>query len=163
MSSSLKPSVLRLIEMSPVEDLLLDILRAGLPEVSVQTLIRNRQTFPFVLLRSTGSWGSWQGDERFIDSSSIEISAFCTGINADSDANLLSEAVRVVLRDSKNKVIPGKGHLISIEMLDRPSRSPDWATSVGPVQYADLPTGVERWEATYRVTIRKSASKPYAD
>jgi hypothetical protein len=148
--------------MGPVEDLLLQLLREALPDVSVQTLIESKQTFPFIMLRSDGSWGNWEGDERFIDSSTIEIHAFCNGINADSDANLLSEAVRVILRDSKNKVVPGKGYLISVEMLNRPKRSPDWATSVGPVQYADLPTGVERWETTYRVTIRKSANKPFA-
>jgi len=162
MASTLPASVLNLIEMSPVEDLLLELLRDGLPDTAVQTLINGKQTFPFVMLRSTGSWGTWQGDERFIDSSTIEVHAFCKGINADADANLLSEAVRVILRDSRNKVVPDKGHLISVEMLDRPSRSPDWATSVGPVQYADLPTGVERWETTYRVTIRKPANKPFA-
>ena len=161
MTSSLSPIVLGLIEMSPVEDLLLAILRDGFPDVSVQTLIKSAQTFPFVLIRSTGSWGTWQGDERFIDSSTIEVQCFASGINADADANLLSEAVRVVLRDSKNKVVPGKGHIIGVEMLDRPKRSPDWATSVGPVQYADLPTGVERWETTYRATIRKPAIKPF--
>lgn len=162
MASSLPADVLGFIEMSPVEDLLLALLRAALPDLSIQTLIEPKQTFPFVLIRSDGSWGQWEGDERFIDSSTIEVHAFCHGINADSDANLLSEALRVILRDSKNKVVPGKGYLISVEMLDRPSRSPDWATSVGPVQYADLPTGVERWQTTYKVTIRKPATKPYA-
>ena len=162
MASSLPANVLGLIEMSPVEDLMLALLRAALPDISVQTLVHTGQTFPFILIRSDGSWGQWEGDERFIDSSTIEVHAFCDGINADSDANLLSEALRVILRDSKNKVIPGKGHLISVEMLDRPKRSPDWAASVGPVQYADLPTGVERWQTTYKVTIRKPASKPFA-
>lgn len=151
-----------MVEMTPVEDLLLALLRAKLPEVSVQTLIRSNQTFPFILIRSTGSWGAWEGDERFIDSSTVEVHAFCEGINADEDASLLSEAVRVAIRDSRNVVVPGKGYLISSEMLDRPKRSPDWATSVGPVQYADLPTGVERWEGAYRVTIRKPPSNPYA-
>lgn len=160
--SSLPPSVLGYVEMSPIEDLLLSLLRDALPDVSVQTLINQQQTFPFVMIRSTGSWGTWDGDERFIDVSTVEIHAFCEGINADEDANLLSEAVRVILRDSVNKVVVGKGYIISVEMQDRPKRSPDWATSVGPVQYADLPTGVERWETSYRVTIRKPANKPYA-
>lgn len=148
--------------MSPVEDLLLSLFREALPDVSVQTLIAAKQQFPFLLIRSAGSWGAWEGDPRFIDSSTVEIHAFCEGINADEDANLLSEAARVILRDSKNKVVPGKGYLISVEMLDRPKRSPDWQASVGPVQYADLPNGVERWESSYRVTIRKPANKPFA-
>jgi hypothetical protein len=161
-TSSLPAGVLSLIEMSPVEDLMLALFREALPDVKVQTLIEGKQVFPFILIRSSGSWGSWEGDPRFIDSSTVEIHAFCEGVNADEDANLLSEAARVILRDSKNKVVPGKGYLISVEMLDRPKRSPDWQASVGPVQYADLPTGVERWEATYRVTIRKPANKPFA-
>jgi hypothetical protein len=162
MTSALPASVLNLVEMSPVEDLLLAILRERLPDISTQTLIKTKQTFPFILIRSTGSWGSWLGDPRFLDSSTIEVHVFCEGINADIDANLLSEAVRVVLRDSLNVVIPDKGYLISVEMQDRPKRSPDWQASVGPVQYADLPTGVERWESVYRVTIRKPANKPFA-
>lgn len=162
MTSSLPESVLQAVEMSPVEDLILALLREALPDLSIQSLIHPKQSFPFLLVRSSGSWGTWQGDPRFIDSSTIEIHAFALGINADEDANLLSEAVRVILRDSVNKVVPGKGYLIAIEMLDRPKRSPDWATSVGPVQYADLPTGVQRWETSYRVTIRKPANKPYA-
>lgn len=163
MSSSLDPEVLALVEMSPVEDLLLALLRSRLPSVDVNTRVKTNQTqsLPFVLVRSTGSWGDWGGDPRFLDASSVEIHAFCEGINADEDANLLSEAVRVILRDSLNVVVPGRGHLIHVEMLDRPRRTPDWATSTGPVQYADLPTGVERWEATYRVAIRKPASKPF--
>ena len=162
MSSSLNQDVLDLIEMSPIEDLVLTLVRDALPSVNVQTLVETGQEFPLIVIRSSGSWGSWEGDERFIDSGTIDIHAFAAGINADSDANLLSEAVRVILRDSKNKVVPGKGYLISTEMLDRPKRSPDWATSVGPVQYADLPTGVERWETNFRVTIRKPPIKPFA-
>lgn len=155
-------SALALVEMNPVEDLLLDLLREALPDVRVQSLVEVKQKFPFILVRSAGSWGAWTGDERFIDASTVEIHVLCKGVNADKDASLLSEAVRVALRDSKNKVIPDKGYVIAVEMLDRPKRSPDWANSVGPVQYADLPTGVERWDASYRVTIRKPAIKPYS-
>lgn len=148
--------------MSPVEDLLLALFREALPDVSIQTLIQKGQVFPFILIRSSGSWGAWNGDERFIDSSTVDVHTFCEGINADKDAALLSEAARVILRDSRNKVIPERGYVVAVEMLDRPKRSPDWQASVGPVQYADLPVGVERWEASYRVTIRKPAAKPFA-
>lgn len=162
MASSLDPSVLELVEMSPVEDLLLALLRERLPAVSIQSRIKQKQTFPFVLIRSVGAWGAWDGDERFLDSSVVEIHAFAEGLNAEEDANLLSEAVRVILRDSKNVVVPNRGHIVSLDMIDRPRRTPDWATSVGPVQYADLPVGVERFETSYRVTIRKPANKPFA-
>lgn len=161
MTSSLPDSILEMVEMTPIEDLMLSLLRAKLPDVSVQTLVRADQNFPFVLIRSGGSWGAWTGDDRFIDASTFDVHVFCLGVNADQDAALLSEAVRVAIRDSRNIVVPGLGYLMEYEMLDRPSRSPDWATSVGPVQYADLPTGVERWEASYDLTIRRPADKPY--
>lgn len=162
MASSLPASVLALVEMSPVEDLLLSLLRDGIPEVPINTLVKAEQTFPFVQVRSTGSWGDWSGDPRFLDASTVEIYALCDGINADSDANLLAEAVRVVLRDSVNKVVPGKGHIVTHEMSDRPKRSSDWASTAGDVQYAELPAGVQRWESTHRVVIRKPATKPFA-
>jgi len=152
-----------MVEMSPVEDLLLALLRSKIPaSTPVQSRIQQEQTFPFVLVRSVGAWGSWDGDPRFLDSSVIEIHTFAEGINAEEDANLLAEAVRVSLRDSVNIPVPNRGHIVKVEMLDRPRRTPDWATSMGPVQYADLPGGVERWETSYRVVIRKPATKPFA-
>lgn len=148
--------------MSPVEDVVLDVLRSKITTVNVQTKIETGQTFPFILMRSQGSWGDWTGDPRFLDAAVITISCLCQGLNSDEDAALLAEAVRVVLRDSKNHQVPGRGYLVSASLMDRPKRSPDWAASSGPVQYADLPTDVERWEATYKVVIRKPMAKPFA-
>lgn len=148
--------------MSPVEDLMLTLLREGLPDVAVNSLIADNQTFPLVVVRNTGAWGEWQGDERFLDAGSIIVHTFCEGLNGDSDAALLAEAVRVVIRDSVNKVIPQRGHLVRQHMMDRPRRVTDWATATGPVQYADLPTGVWRYETQYQVEIRKPTDKPYA-
>lgn len=162
MTSTLPPEILAKVEMSPVEDLLLALLPDQLPGVPVQTLIEDEQTFPFILIRSNGSWGNWTGDERFLDAAEIRVHTFADGINADEDANNLAEAVRVTLRDSKNIVVPQRGHITNIQMTSRPRRVTDWATSSGPVQYASLPAGVFRWEAVYHVTIRKPATKPFA-
>jgi hypothetical protein len=148
--------------MSPVEDLILALIPDKLGGVAVQTKVNDDQTFPLVLVRSNGSWGTWAGDERFLDAAHLVISTFSEGLNADEDAANLSEAVRVVLRDSKNVVIPHRGYITDCELVSRPRRVPDWNTSTGPVQYADLPTNVIRWEAEYHVIIRKPAQKPFA-
>jgi hypothetical protein len=154
--------VLALVEMSPVEDLLLHLLRDKLTGVQVNSLIADDQTFPLVVVRNTGAWGDWGGDERFLDAGSVVVHTFAEGLNADSDAALLAEAVRVTLRDSVNAVVPGRGYISKQKMLSRPRRVTDWATATGPVQYADLPTGVTRYETTYEIEIRKPAAKPYA-
>ncbi len=51
--------------------------------------------------------------------------------------------------------MPGRGHLTRVQMTSAPRRVTDWATATGPVQYADLPTGVWRYETQYRIGIRK--------
>jgi hypothetical protein len=160
--STLPDSVLNLVEMSPVEDLLLGLIPSKLGGVPVKTKIEPNSTFPFVFVRSNGSWGTWSGDERFLDAAHVFVETFCDGLNSDEDAANLAEAVRVILRDSKNVVVPHRGHITECEMVSRPRRTSDWATSTGPVQYADLPTNVSRWEAEYHVIIRKPTAKPFA-
>lgn len=160
MSSSLPAEILALVEMSPVEDLLLALLPPRLPGIQVRSLIADDQTFPLVVFRNAGDWGEWAGDPRFLDAGQVIVHTFAEGINGDEDAALLAEAVRVVLRDSVNVVVPDKGHITKIQMVSRPRRVTDWATATGPVQYADLPTGVWRYETVYRIEIKKPPSKP---
>jgi hypothetical protein len=162
MATSLPPEVLDLVEMSPVEDLLLALIPDRLGGVEVKTKVSTDPSYPFVLVRSNGSWGTWSGDERFLDAAHVFIQVYCDGVNSDEDAANLSEAIRVILRDSKNVVIPQRGHITSCEMVSRPRRAPDWATSTGPVQYADLPNNLCRYETEYHITIRKPAQKPFA-
>ena len=161
--SGLPDHVRALAELSPVEDILLAVLRAGLPGISVQSLIWVHQRFPMVLIRRSPSFGEWAGDTRFVDSADVIVHAFAEDPNGDEDAAILSEAVRVVLRDAwlHHTVIPGRGHLTRVEMTSAPRRVTDWATATGPVQYADLPTGVWRYETQYRISIRKPRSRPY--
>lgn len=160
MTSSIPEPVLSKVEMSPAEDLFLYLLRDALPDIDVRTLYGDDQTFPVVLARSEGSFGNWRGDARFIDTVQLGIDVLCDGIDSDQECAWLSEAVRVALRDSVNKVTP-YGWLTHIDMTARPRRTPDWATSVGPVQYADLPTGVTRYESTYNAAIRRPRTRPF--
>ncbi|MFJ3775226.1 hypothetical protein ACIPX0_26370 [Streptomyces sp. NPDC090075] len=152
-----------LAELSPVEDLMLAVLRDGLPDIQVQSLISKGQTFPLVLIRRDPSFGNWAGDTRFLDAARVAVHTFCQDPNGDEDAAILAEAVRIVIRDAwlEQKVIPGRGHITRADLSSAPRRVTDWATATGPVQYADLPTGVWRYEATYDIEIRKPRTRPF--
>ncbi|MEU4155697.1 hypothetical protein [Actinoplanes sp. NPDC026670] len=156
--AGLPPHIRALAELSPVEDVLLYVLRQGLPGIAVQSLVGFDQKFPMVLVRRLPQFGDWAGDDRFTDIADISINAFCEDPDGDTDAALLSEAVRVVLRNAwlGSMVVPGRGHITKVNMTSAPRRATDWATATGPVQYADLPTGVTRYESQFRVSIRKA-------
>ena len=148
-------SIRALAERTPAEDFVLDLFRAEMPEIQSGTLLATDQAFPFLLIRRIpGSWGS--EDPRFLDTATMSIQAFVSDPNGDEDAGILSEAARVVLRDAwlRQTVIPGRGHLAAWEMAQAGRRASDWATATGPVQYADLPSGVVRYEARYYLTLR---------
>ncbi|MEU8133238.1 hypothetical protein [Streptodolium elevatio] len=161
--AGLPAEIKALAELSPVEDLLLVVLREGLPGIKVQSLIERDQTFPFVLVRRDSNFGAWTGDSRFTDAARIAIQSFAPDPDGDTDAAILAEAVRVVLRNAwlNQKVYPGLGHIIRVDMASAPRRATDWATATGPVQYADLPTGVWRYETQYDVEIRKPRARPF--
>ncbi|MFI5840548.1 hypothetical protein ACIA8K_12650 [Catenuloplanes sp. NPDC051500] len=156
--ANLPPIVRQLAELSPVEDILLHVLRERLPGVRVQALVHDDQHWPLVLVRRLPQFGDWQGDDRFTDRADIAVHTFCEDPDGDEDAALLAEAVRVSLRNAwfDNAIVPGRGHITRVQMTSAPRRAPDWATSSGPVQYADLPTGVTRYETQFRVSIRKA-------
>ncbi|MFC0622817.1 hypothetical protein [Kribbella deserti] len=161
--TGLPDAVRALAELSPLEDLILAILQPRLTGVEVKTLIRADQDFPLVLIRRGDNFGTWAGDMRFTDAAQLNVHCFCADPDGDEDAAILSEAVRVILRDAwlTSLVIPGRGHLLHLEMQSAPRRATDWATATGPVQYADLPTGVHRYETRFNVAIRKPRTRPY--
>ena len=157
MSSSLPQAILDLATFHPVEDIVLALLRdspINTDPVQIGTLVADAQTWPLVLVRRGLDWGVWGGDSRFIDTGTLIVHTFAEGIDSDSDAAYLSEAVRVVLMQSINKVIDGLGYLTECELLTAAHRVTDWASATGPVQYADLPTGVMRYETTFGLAIR---------
>lgn len=156
--ASLPESVYQLRQFPAVEDLVLLILRAALPDVPVYTLVPEKtDLFPFVLVRADYDPGNWKGDHRFLDRSMIAVHTFTEDPDGDDQGAVLSEAIRVILANfMRNPVKPdGSEAIRKIRMTSRPRRVPDWATSQGPVQYADLPTGAYRYESLYRVTFRR--------
>lgn len=153
---ALPQEILDLVEMHPVEDLVLALLRKRITSVPVQSQIYDDQTFPAIVIHRgdmIGEW--WGGDPRFIDNARLDVFCFVEGVNADEDGALLSEAVRNALRNSINEVVPGLGYLTQVTMTSPPRNAADWDTATGPVQYADLPTEVVRYSTTYALSVRK--------
>jgi hypothetical protein len=157
MTNPLPASVYDLIENAPVEDVLLALLRRGLPDVPIVSLISEDPPPFFILVRRLSSLGDWRGDARFVDSGRFAVHCYTQDPDGDMQAAILSEAARVVLRTAwlEHWVFPGLGSVIEIQMLAEPLRRADWATSSGPVQYADLPVGYWRYEAEYSLQVRK--------
>lgn len=153
----LPASVLNLVELSPCEDIVLAILRADLPDVPSYSLIPEEVPEFFVLVRRIPGYGNWDADPRFTDTGRFYIHAFARDPDGDEKGALISEAVRVVFRNAtrERRVLPGLGSVINIDVDFEPTRKTDWATSSGPVQFADLPTGFWRYETIYDFNFRK--------
>lgn len=154
----LPDSVLSLVENQPIEDIVLAILRRGLPDVPVHSLIAKDPEPWFILVRRYPGIGSWTGDPRFTDSGRFFVNTFTQDPNGDWKGAMLSEAVRVVMRTAwfEHWSFPDLGSVVELQMTDEPSRVTDWATSAGgPVQYADLPGGYWRYQSFYEINIRK--------
>lgn len=161
--AELPDSVKAMAEFAPVEEVLLPVLRNRIPGIDIKALYEDDQTFPVVLVRRVNPVQGWPGDPRFLDVAVVDIECLCEGLEADRDAALLSDAVRVALHRAwqEQDVIPDRGGVSFVHMFIPPHKVPDWATSVGPVQYADLPQGVVRYESSFRVDIRKPKQRPY--
>lgn len=155
----LPPGVLEAVELFPIEDIMLALFERGLPQLTVHSLIPPSEylEYPFVLVRRQSPVGNWRGDPRFIDVARVQLSVYTEDPDGENKAILISEAIRVMLKRAwlEHWNFPGLGSITQIKMVEEPNRVPDWATSIGPVQFADLPGNVWRAESTYIVTIRR--------
>ena len=155
--AGLTDEIRALAEFTPVEDVILPLLRARLGDMPVKTLVDADQTFPFVMVRRGDSFGDAGGDARFVDEAVLLVHTFCPDPDGDEDAAILADAVRVILRDAwlHKTIVPGAGWLSHWRVIGTPRRAPDWVTATGPVQYADLPTGIHRYETRFEVSVRR--------
>lgn len=162
----LPDSVRSLVEMHPAEDLALQVLRKGLPDIPIRTRVPgDLEAFRLVkapdgvliVVRRAGTYGLWDGDTRFVDHAGIEVQVFVYGEDAEERAALVQEAVRVTFRNSmlQQDYYPGLGCINWHYVEEEGRRKTDWATSTGPVQYADLPVGWERYESRHQLKIRR--------
>lgn len=150
--------VLELQQLSAIEDILLAILKPIFePSIQVHATIPTKPATPFILVRRLSGVGDWAGDQRgFYDRARFAIHVYATNPDGDMKAAVLSDAVRKALHNAwvTHWSDPELGTVVRLKMTSEPSRTSDWATSSGPVQYADLPNGAWRYEAHYTVTIR---------
>jgi hypothetical protein len=154
---NLPQSVMDLVEMHPIEDIIIPIARARIPGVEIKSLIADDPIGTFVSIRRAPPLGYWPGDERFLDYARLYVEVFASDPNGEMKGAYISEAVRVALRDAARAQdsVPGKGTLMKCRLLADPVRKSDFANSSGPVQFADLPNGMWRYEAVYDVVIRR--------
>lgn len=161
--ANLPESVRQLAEHVPAEDLALDILRTGLPDIEIVAQIRMDQEFPCILVRRLPTFIDFGNDERFTQSVDLAVHVYAEDPDGDRDCAIISEAVRVVLRNAwlDHYYNPDLGSVSWFEVLSPARRASDWATASGPVQYADLPSNVWRYESRYRLVVRKPRVRPF--
>lgn len=161
----LPASIMAEIQYDPMEDVATAILQEDLPDLPLVTLIPDENIDGvsddydfFVLVRRAYQWGEWAGDTRgFMDSGGIEVHVYTQDPDGDIKGALISEAIRAVFaRASREKRrITDRVHIHEIQMIIEPVRKADWATSQGPVQYADLPESGWRYLTTYQFKTRR--------
>lgn len=168
---NLPASVYQMVEYTPSIDVGLAILRDALPDVRVVSLLPDKaDALPMVLVRDGIS--SRVSPAYGLEIASLEIHVYtmdpparqmATGTpSGEVQGAILSEAVRVAMRDAwvNKRIYPGIAAIAKTTQEQRPRRVSDFATSAGPVQYADLPTGYWRHESEYRIAYRPLMTIP---
>ena len=169
--ASLPDYIYEMAEYTPSIDVGLAILRDALPGITVVSLLPDKaDALPLVLVRDGVS--SRLSPPYGLEIASLEIHVFTMDPPAREAAAgapsgevqgaLLSEAVRVAFRDAwvNKRIYPGIATIAKTTQVQRPRRVSDFATSAGPVQYADLPTGYWRYESEYRIAYRPLMNIP---
>ena len=154
---NLPASVLDRVAFFPYEDILAAMFKRAFPELRFETYVPEVLTYPLITGARFTPQGGWSGDPRFIDSGPVRINVFCAGPDADVEAFLISEAIRVMMLEASLERwnFPGLGSIVNITMSVEPADVNDWATATGIVQFADLPEGIIRFETVYQMTIRR--------
>ena len=153
--------VFDLADFVPPEEIMLNLFRGRFDGILVQSLIPNAESpYPLIVSRGSASLMHWRGSaDGQLDSAYVRVDVFARGLDADDDAAWISEAVRKTIADVARRQEPiptrkGNVYLSRPRLLIRGRREADWATAAGPVQYADLPADVVRYESTFRMFFR---------
>ena len=96
-----------------------------------------------------------RADDR-VDVLEFEVHTFTAGLDAEEVAWRLSWSIIELLRGyaARGKRVPGRESFVkAFELMERPRRREDWADSTGPVQYQDLPVGMERFVFQARLVV----------
>lgn len=155
-SIELPASVRAKIQFSPIEAVINSLLKEKFPDLDSHVKITTKPRLPFVLVRRLDGMGDWAGDPRgFYDTARIALHVYADDPDGDVKGALISEAIRAEFFDAwQNHYTCPFGTVVKLKLTSEPSRRSDWATSSGPVQYADLPTGAWRYEGHYEMVVR---------
>ena len=143
-----------------VEDFLPGWLSRALPDgVTVRTRIEEGDAMPYLLVMEVDPEGVSAAARRGgddVDVVEVELHAFCEGLDAERACwKLLWASFKLVEEWARKgrRIGSAASFLVGARLLERPRRRPDWADATGPVQYQDLPVGIERFVARARLTI----------
>lgn len=155
--TTLPPVVLARAERCPAEEILLHALRAALPGVH----ITNRPAdgpMPRLSLTDIGV-ASADSEQREIHTSTLRLTAYAAGPEADSDGYRLADAGRVVIRDAcrSNYHAPGLGWARAVRVWSGPMLS---RGDERMVPEASRPTSIlsSRYEVLLEVTVRSEGA-----
>jgi hypothetical protein len=157
---NLPDSIVDELQFQPAVQLFKVILEPLVDPIKVISSISEHPPLPFILIRRRDDVGNWHGDPRgLIDVAHMVVHVYSNGhngVNGEAACYVLSDFIRKKLYEaSQAQYYDGDlGALSRLRVLNSPSRETDWATSSGPVQYADLPAGTWRYETHYEARIR---------
>lgn len=159
----------RVALQAPGADLVLALLKPledEVPGLKVRSLIEENLTTPYVLARAShGAWTSdsfHDSDRRFLRRLVVDVQTFTSGVDGDSAGDALSEICWQTLNKAvvDQTVILGLGSISFLHVSSPARRVADWATSTGVSQYANLPQGYHRYQATYGIVQRPDRLNP---
>lgn len=152
---TLPDSVLSKLVYPDVIDFALPLLRGELEDVPVWSLIpEQKPTFGVLVRKDLGS-SMHKGDPRgFTEVVYLQIDCFTKDPDGDAAGAQLAEAVRVVFFDAwRNNTVINNTWISRFRVVAEASRKADFADSAGPVQYADLPQRVWRYQLRLNLTL----------
>lgn len=142
-----------------VETFLPAWLEADLPDgVTCRSRIEEGDSVPYVMVvevqPTTG--GQFIRADGALDVLEFEVHTFTSGLDAEDVAWRISWSIIKLLREyaTRGRRVPGGESFVkAFELMERPRRREDWADSTGPVQYQDLPVGMERFVFQARLVV----------
>jgi hypothetical protein len=139
------------------EDWLPEMFRADLPSgLHVGTRLKDGQELPFALVAESVANIPWASNEDHMSVVGVDVNTFTDGVDAEVDGFRFHRVLWRLLRSysyERRVFDSGRSSVAYARVLDQPHRRPDWADATGPVQYQDLPAGVERFISSYLVVV----------
>lgn len=155
---SIPASIRNAVQLTPIEDVVLNVLRERHPDIEFYSLIPYDQLGMdgFVLIRRTSGNGYWSGRSQLLDAGQFLVQVYTQDPDGDWRGAMISEGVRASLEAAgkEHRYYPGIGSIVRLRCVEEPVRKTDWVTATGPVQFADLPTGYTRYESRFKITVR---------